>query len=137
MAPRVSLCMIVRDEAAMLPAFLEAARGSWDELLAVDTGSTDATPELLAAAGATVLHRPWDDDFAAARNFGLERASGEWVLVLDADERVGPALAAEIRRSAEDARCGAASLRVVNQLPHGHVRSSRLLPMFRNYPNIP
>ncbi|OFX18991.1 MAG: hypothetical protein A2V77_12500, partial [Anaeromyxobacter sp. RBG_16_69_14] len=132
MAPRVSLCMIVRDEAAMLPAFLEAVRGSWDELLAVDTGSTDATPELLAAAGATVLHRPWDDDFAAARNFGLERASGEWVLVLDADERVGPALAAEIRRSAEDARCGAASLRVVNQLPHGHVRSSRLLRMFRN-----
>src|SRR3990172_8112519 len=136
MAPRVSLCMIVRDEAAMLPAFLESARGSWDELLAVDTGSTDATPELLTAAGATVLHRPWDDDFAAARNFGLERASGDWVLVLDADERVGPALAAEIRRAVEEPGCGAASLLVLNRLPHGHARTSRILRLFRRSPSI-
>jgi tetratricopeptide (TPR) repeat protein len=132
----ISLCMIVRDEAEMLPAFLESVRGSWDELVAVDTGSTDATPGLLAAAGGTVLHRPWDDDFAAARNFGLERAGGDWVLVLDADERVGPALATEIRNSADDARRGAVSLRVLNQLPHGHVRGSRLLRMFRNHQRI-
>jgi hypothetical protein len=124
--------MIVRDEAEMLPAFLESVRGSWDELVAVDTGSKDATPELLAAAGGTVLHRPWDDDFAGARNFGLERAGGDWVLVLDADERVGPALAAELRRATEDPRCGATSLLVLDRLPHGHARRSRLLRMFRN-----
>jgi tetratricopeptide (TPR) repeat protein len=129
---RISLCMIVRDEAAMLPAFLESVRGSWDELVAVDTGSKDATPELLAAAGGTVLHRPWDDDFAAARNFGLERAGGDFVLVLDADERVSPALAVELRRATEDPRCGAASLLVLDRLPHGHARRSRLLRMFRN-----
>ena len=73
MTARISLCMIVRDEAAMLPAFLEAARGAWDELVAVDTGSVDATPELLAGAGATVIAQPWGGDFAAARNFGLQR----------------------------------------------------------------
>ena len=136
MASRISLCMIVRDEAEVLPGFLDGVRGAWDELVAVDTGSTDATPRLLAAAGARVLHRPWDDDFAAARNFGLERAGGEWVLVLDADERVGPALAAEIRAAAADLRCGAASLLVVDRLPHGHLRRSRLLRMFRNDPSI-
>lgn len=133
---RLSLCMIVRDEAEMLPAFLAGVRGLWDELVAVDTGSVDATPELLAAAGATVLRRAWDDDFSAARNHGLDRAGGAWVLVLDADERVGPALASEIRRAAEDDRCGAASLRVVNRLPHGHERGSRSLRLFRNDPSI-
>ncbi len=132
MTARISLCMIVRDEAAMLPDFLEAARGVWDELVAVDTGSLDATPALLAGAGATVLARPWDGDFAAARNFGLERARGDWLLVLDADERVSPELSADLRRAAADASCGAASLAVVNELPHGHRRRSRLLRMFRN-----
>jgi hypothetical protein len=124
--------MIVRDEAEMLPAFLEGVREVWDELVAVDTGSRDATPQLLAGAGATVLQRAWDHDFAAARNFGLERANGDWVLVLDADERVGPDLATEIRHAAGDPGCGAASLLVTNRLPHGHVRTSRLLRMFRN-----
>ena len=133
---RISLCMIVRDEAEMLPALLASVRGLWDELVAVDTGSTDATPGILANEGATVLRRPWGDDFAAARNHGLERAGGDWVLVLDADERVEPALAAEIRRTVEDPRCGAASLLVLNRLPHGHSRSSRTLRLFRRDPSI-
>lgn len=132
----LSLCMIVRDEAEMLPAFLASVRGLWDELVAVDTGSADATPDLLAGAGATVLRRPWDDDFAAARNHGLERARGDWVLVLDADERVEPALATEIRGCVRDPRSGAASLLVLNQLPHGHTRSSRILRLFRRSPSI-
>lgn len=132
----ISLCLIVRDEADMLPAFLECVCGVWDELVAVDTGSSDATPDILTRAGARVLQRPWDDDFAAARNHGLERAQGDFVLVLDADERVGLALAQEIRRAAGDERCGAASLLVENRLPHGHVRRSRLLRMFRNDPSI-
>jgi len=120
----------------MLPAFLEAVGGLWDELVAVDTGSVDGTADLLSAAGAKVLERPWDDDFAAARNYGLERASGDFVLVLDADERVGPLLSSEIRGAVEDRRCGAASLLVEDTLPHGHLRCSRLLRMFRNDPGI-
>lgn len=132
MTGRISLCMIVRDEAAMLPGFLEAARGAWDELVAVDTGSRDATPGLLAAAGATVVARDWDDDFAAARNFGLARASGDFVLVLDADERVSPELRDALRRAAADPRCGAATVAVENPLPGGQAHRARLLRMFRN-----
>ena len=87
MTERLALCLIVKDEAAMLPAFLANVSGLWDELIAVDTGSVDATAELLRHAGAKVLHRPWTHDFAAARNHSLDAASGDWILVLDADER--------------------------------------------------
>ncbi|MBK8976303.1 MAG: glycosyltransferase family 2 protein [Planctomycetes bacterium] len=101
-APRLSLCAIVRDERELLPECLRRARGVCDELVVVDTGSVDGTPELAAAAGARVLHVPWADDFAAARNAALDAARGDWVLVLDADERLsadaGPRLREAISR---------------------------------------
>jgi len=109
-APGISLCLMVRDEAEMLPAFLASVRGAWDELVVVDTGSRDGTTEILAAAGATVLHRPWTGDFAAARNHGLEAATRDWILFLDPDERASPALVAALRRAAGDPGCGAATL---------------------------
>ena len=96
--PRLSLCMIVRDEEAMLPDFLAAVDGLWDEFIAVDTGSRDGSAAILAGAGATVVPFTWCDDFAAARNASLEQASGDWILFLDADERVSPALARQIRQ---------------------------------------
>ena len=86
--PSLSLCMIVKDEADMLPAFLAKVQGLWDELVVVDTGSRDTTVAILEAAGAKVLHRPWRHDFALARNYSLEAATGDWVLVLDPDEHV-------------------------------------------------
>ena len=70
--PRLSLCMIVRDEAGMLPDFLRSVDGLWDELIVVDTGSVDATVHILEEAGAQMTYRTWDDDFSAARNTGLE-----------------------------------------------------------------
>ena len=79
---QLSLCMIVKDEAEMLPEFLKRARGLWDELVVVDTGSQDDTVAILEAAGAKVLHRPWQNDFALARNFSLEAAAGVWILSL-------------------------------------------------------
>jgi tetratricopeptide (TPR) repeat protein len=106
--PRLSLCMIVRDEQAFLPGALASVRGVVDEVVVVDTGSTDATVELALAAGARVERFVWCDDFAAARNFALERCTGDWVLVLDADERLaahgGPALRAALQR--DDLDCG-------------------------------
>lgn len=132
----ISLCMIVRDEAELLPEFLERARGAYDELVAVDTGSTDETPRLLRAAGADVLHRPWDDDFSAARNCGLARARGDLVLVLDADEMASPELSRELRALEKDPRAGAATVRMVNPLPHGLRRDADLLRVFRPDPSI-
>lgn len=72
----------------MLPGCLASVRGVADELVVVDTGSTDRTRQLARDAGAVVLERPWDGDFAAPRNLAIEAATGDWVLVLDADERL-------------------------------------------------
>jgi glycosyltransferase involved in cell wall biosynthesis len=75
----------------MLSGCLDSLAGLVDEVVLVDTGSADATPQIAAARGARVLHLPWGDDFAAARNHALDQAHGRWVLSVDADERaVGP-----------------------------------------------
>ena len=136
MGPRLSLCMIVRDEEELLPSFLEHACGLWDEIVAVDTGSRDRTPEILAAAGARVVPKPWEGHFAAARNASLEAARGEWILVLDADEMVSPPFVASARSLLADGGAGAATLTLRNHLPHGHHRDARLLRLFRRHPSI-
>ncbi|KPL10610.1 hypothetical protein AMJ85_05465 [candidate division BRC1 bacterium SM23_51] len=94
----LSLCMIVRDEAEQIGECLRSARGLADEVVAVDTGSTDRTPALARDHGAQVLAFRWNDDFAAARNRSLAEAKGDWILVLDADERLFPRHFEAIRR---------------------------------------
>jgi glycosyltransferase involved in cell wall biosynthesis len=82
----LSLCMIVKDEEAMLPKCLAAAREAVDEIIVVDTGSTDRTIEIAEEFGARVLHHEWTGDFAAARNVSFEAATSDWLMFLDADE---------------------------------------------------
>ena len=134
--PRLSLCMIVRDEAAMLPAFFESVEGLWDELVVVDTGSEDETVALCEAAGAVVTHFTWVDDFSAARNAGLEVARGEWILFLDADERPSPEVRQQIRDVILLRDTGAATVVMRNELPHGNHRDASLLRLFRAHSSI-
>tara|TARA_B100002052_G_scaffold47001_1_gene39866 strand:+ start:2585 stop:3781 length:1197 start_codon:yes stop_codon:yes gene_type:complete len=82
----LSLSMIVRNEETRLEACLKSVEGFCDEKLVLDTGSTDGTVALAEGAGARVEHMEWLGDFAPARNRALELVSGDWVLVLDADE---------------------------------------------------
>ncbi|MFH2054144.1 MAG: glycosyltransferase family 2 protein [bacterium] len=133
---RLSLCMIVRNEQAMLPGFLASVDGLWDELVAVDTGSDDRTAAILADAGARVIPFAWRDDFAAARNAGLAEATGDWILFLDADERPGKQLAGQIRDLLDDDRAGAATVVMRNEWPDGQVQEADLLRVFRNDPGI-
>jgi tetratricopeptide (TPR) repeat protein len=84
--PLVSLTMIVKNEAANLARVLESARDIADEVVVVDTGSTDRTVEIALAHGARVAHFAWIDDFSAARNFAIEQATGDWILILDGDD---------------------------------------------------
>lgn len=133
---KLSLCMIVKDEEDLLPECLRSVDGLIDELCVVDTGSTDRTLEILGEASARVVERPWTGDFSAARNASLEMATGEWVLFLDADERLSPALVAEIRAVLDDPAAGAATVILRNPLPNGAVREAPLLRLFRNDPSI-
>ncbi len=82
----LSLCMIVKDEAANLPRCLASVKDLVDEIVVLDTGSGDNTPMIAQAAGAQVNFLMWGDDFAHARNVSIAQATQEWILVLDADE---------------------------------------------------
>ena len=86
--PRVSLCMIVRDNAETIRPALESIRPWVDEMIVVDTGSTDETPDLCRELGARVEQFAWCDDFAAARNASLKYASGEWIFWMDSDDTI-------------------------------------------------
>jgi tetratricopeptide (TPR) repeat protein len=83
---RVTLSMIVRDEEAHLPRCLRSVADLMDEVVVVDTGSTDRTREIARSFGAQVFDEAWSDDFAAARNAALDRATGDYVFSIDADE---------------------------------------------------
>lgn len=93
----VSAIVLAKNEEGNIGECLKALR--WcDEIVVIDDYSTDGTAELAKKHGAKVFKRHLADDFAAQRNFGLEKAKGEWVLFVDADERVSKALACEIKQ---------------------------------------
>lgn len=87
-SPSVTASLIVRDEAVYLPECLKSVAHLVDEVVVVDTGSTDDTVKIAESFGARVIHFRWIDDFAAARNFGLEACRTDWVLYIDADEEL-------------------------------------------------
>jgi len=90
--------MIVRDEERVLARCLDSVAGVVDEICIADTGSQDRTREIARERGARVVEVDWSDDFAAARNASLELATGDWILVLDADEVIS---SPDARRSLE------------------------------------
>ena len=102
---KINLVMIVKNEERSLKRCLQAARPLVDEMIVVDTGSTDRTVELAREAGARVYEFAWVQDFSAARNYALEQSDADWNLVLDADEYLRPVkrkvLAASLARGDE------------------------------------
>ena len=97
---RISACIIARDEEPFIGACLASLREAVDEVVVVDTGSRDRTVEIARAAGARVIQRPWPADFSLARNWSLDEATGDWALVIDADERLLPGAAPVVRELA-------------------------------------
>jgi tetratricopeptide (TPR) repeat protein len=82
----ISLCMIVKNEEKFLPRCLESVKGHVDEIIIVDTGSTDSTIEIAKRYNAKIYHHPWENSFSKARNYSLKHATCDWILILDADE---------------------------------------------------
>ena len=105
--PTLSICLITKNEEAHLRRCLESVRGLWDDLVVVDTGSTDRTVEIARSCGARVFNFVWQDDFSRARNFCLEQATGDWILSLDADESIASRDHAIIRAQMASDGCDA------------------------------
>lgn len=94
----ISLSMIVKNEERYLAQCLDSVKGVVDEIIIVDTGSTDKTKEIASRYNAKVFDFNWTNDFSAARNFALEKSSGEWILYLDADEELDKNSIKEIKK---------------------------------------
>lgn len=105
----ISLCMIVRDEEAVLGRCLDSIKGAVDEIILVDTGSKDATVEIGKGYTDKVFLFPWQDDFSAARNFSFSKASMDYCMWLDADDVVEKECAETLIRwkNQEDGRADA------------------------------
>lgn len=125
--------MIVRNEEHFLEDCLKSLEGIADEIVVVDTGSTDGTKEIAARHGARVFDFPWRDDFSAARNESVERCLGEWILYIDADERLGSVDKEAVR--ADLSRPGYNAF-TVRYRPISWFTTFREYRIFRNDPRI-
>ena len=96
---KLSFCMIVKNEEASLPQCLNSVKDVVDEMVVLDTGSTDKTVEIAKEFGAKVYHFEWCNDLSAARNESLKYVQGDWVLVLDADEVLTPEIVPQMKQA--------------------------------------
>jgi len=152
---KLSLCMIVRNEERWLKDCLESVKKFVDELIIVDTGSTDSTVQIAQRFGAKVFDHLWNGDFSEARNQSLSYATGDWILVLDADEKLARRDAERIRHLVADTHVDGFLLtqrsylwnaRVVSSIPtpqdydegseYTHCLDVWALRLFRNRPEI-
>jgi len=133
---RLSLCMIVKDEEKNLPECLKYIRSVVDEIIVVDTGSKDRTPDIAKSLGAKVYYFKWCDDFSAARNESLRHATGDYIIYLDADDRIDKENAnklAKLKENFPEKKDTAYSLKII--LPSQDGKSSAY--QIRIFPNLP
>lgn len=134
----ISLCMIVRNETAYMPGCVSSARRFVDEVVIVDTGSTDGTVAMGWDLADTFCEVAFDGDFSAARNEALVRANGDWILFLDADERLIENEAEVLVKYLSEVDHDVLGLRLLryNFFADGGFYTGRELKVFRNSPEI-
>jgi len=135
----VSACMMVKDEEELLPRCLESIKDVADEIIVVDTGSTDRTIEIAGSYGAKVYHHPWENDFSKHRNQSISYATSDWILIIDAidaDEELSPESGLQLRQtiSAVPPEVSYLYFRVEDKNVSGRVMSVMHSPrLFRNH----
>ncbi|MBO9542446.1 tetratricopeptide repeat protein [bacterium] len=132
--PTLSLCMIVKNEERFLEGCLQSVRGVVDEIVLVDTGSTDQTVAIAERYGAKIHQHAWDGDFATARNVSIEHATGDWVLVLDADERLDPETVVQLKSALRRKDVAGYALAIENRLGTDDDLTINQAVIFRLFP---
>lgn len=135
-APLLSLCLIVRDEAERLAVCLNSTAALVDEIVVADTGSTDGTPALARQLGARVVELTWGEDFAAARNACAAAARGEWVLFIDADERLEPCDGSALRARLGLDQAPGYTVEIVSPRGGDVIETAHVLRLFRRRPEF-
>lgn len=131
----ISLCMITKDEEANIERCLKSVDGIVDEIIIVDTGSTDKTIEIAKNWGAKVYNHTWNNNFSEARNVSLEKATKDWILFLDADEELSEYDGKKIKFLIENEnKYEAYYLRLGNIIDGVDVGDSIVLRIFKNNP---
>ncbi len=132
---RLSACLIVKNEEQRLPKCLDSLRSLADEIIIVDTGSSDRTVAIAKKYQARVFHFEWHDDFSQARNYAIAQAKGKWILVIDADEALERSAFDTLQEVMQRDDCLAVNLLRLEinakQAPY-----SLVLRLFRNHPAI-
>ena len=131
--PTISAALIVRNEARFLEGCLTALTGQVNEIVVVDTGSADATAAIAKKHAVKLLHHRWTGDFSEARNVAVEAATGEWILYIDADERLLLPEKTKLSSFLSNPRAAAAW---VQFMPKTGFTRYRELRLFRNRPDI-
>jgi glycosyltransferase involved in cell wall biosynthesis/predicted SAM-dependent methyltransferase/tetratricopeptide (TPR) repeat protein len=127
----LSVCLIVKNEEKFLTQCLKSVREIAQQIIVVDTGSTDRTTEIAKEFGAEIYSHAWSDDFSAARNVALEHATGDWILVLDADEELPVSQHAKLHADVKNPGLIAYRLPLVNS-GQEHEGQSFVPRLFRN-----
>jgi glycosyltransferase involved in cell wall biosynthesis len=110
----LGLCIIARNEEKNIARCIESVKGFVDEIVVVDTGSTDKTAAIARRLGARVYKYKWDDNFSNARNYAMGKMRSRWLLLLDADEALDPSARKPLRQFIETTDLDGAHLRVRN-----------------------
>lgn len=131
----LSLCMIVKNEEPNLPQCLASVQGVVDEMVVLDTGSSDRSVEIAREFGAKVFTCQWQDNFSQARNEALNYVTGEWVLVLDADEVLTTEIVPDIREAIADTNAIAINL-IRQEIGASQSPYSLITRLFRNHPEV-
>ncbi len=131
----LSACLIVKDEQQQLPKCLQSLKSFADEIIVVDTGSSDRTIAIAKKHQAKIFHFDWCDDFSQARNYAIAQATGQWILVIDADEVLQPQAIAILKAVMQREDCLAANL-LRHEVGASQAPYSLVLRLFRNHPAI-